>query len=72
LRLDLFLQPEIDDFAWGSEGQDGALSEQAWRLLARLQEEGGKLLLYVAQKMAGGKSPRTEVMQLIPLDRVWD
>jgi hypothetical protein len=47
------MQREIHDFAWGSEGKPR-------RLLAKPQEGARKLLLYMAQKMAGTRPRRTE------------
>lgn len=59
LRLDLPLPcNESDDIAWGSEGKDAAIS--ASRLLGKPQEGDRKLLLYMAQKMAGTRFRRME------------
>ena len=47
-----------DDIAWGSAGKDGRYLGKLRRLLARTEEEDRKLLLFMAQKMAGTKSRR--------------
>src|SRR5207249_4721062 len=47
-----------DDIAWGSTGKDARLSQQASASLARTEEGNRKLILYMAQKMAGTKSRR--------------
>src|SRR5260370_17906614 len=46
-----------DDIAWGSTGKDARYLGKLRRLLARTDEEDRTLLLYIAQKMAGTKSP---------------
>ena len=47
-----------DDIAWGSSGKDARYLGKLRRLLARTEEEDRKLLLFMAQKMAGTKSRR--------------
>ena len=47
-----------DDIAWGSGGKDARYLGKRRRLLARTEEEDRKLLLFMAQKMAGTKSRR--------------
>jgi len=47
-----------DDIAWGSGGKDARYLGKLRRLLARTEEEDRKLLLFMAQKMAGTKSRR--------------
>ena len=47
-----------DDIAWGSSGKDGRYLNKLRRLLARTPEGDRKLILYMAQKMAGTKSRR--------------
>lgn len=42
-----------DDIVWGSTGKEARFLTRFRRLLARLDEGDRKLLLYVAQKMAG-------------------
>jgi hypothetical protein len=49
-----------DDIAWGSEGEDAHYLSKLRRLFAKTQEGDRKLLLYMAQEMAGTRSPRTE------------
>jgi hypothetical protein len=48
-----------DDIAWGSGGKDARYLSKLRRLLARTEEGNRKLILYMAQKMAGTKSRRT-------------
>jgi transcriptional regulator with XRE-family HTH domain len=48
-----------DDIAWGSSGNDARYLGKLRRLLARSEDGDRKLLLYMAQKMAGTKSRRT-------------
>jgi len=45
-----------DDIAWGSSGKDARYLGKLRRLLARSEDGDRKLLLYMAQKMAGTKS----------------
>jgi transcriptional regulator with XRE-family HTH domain len=47
-----------DDIAWGSTGKDARYLNKLRRLLAKSEEEDRKLLLYMAQKMAGTTSRR--------------
>ena len=47
-----------DDIAWGSTGKDARYLGKLRRLLAKTEEGNRKLILYMAQKMAGGKSRR--------------
>ena len=47
-----------DDIAWGSSGKDGHYLGKLRRLLARTEDGNRKLILYMAQKMAGTKSRR--------------
>ena len=47
-----------DDVAWGSSGKDGRYLNKLRRLLAKAEEEDRKLLLHMAQKMAGTTSRR--------------
>jgi transcriptional regulator with XRE-family HTH domain len=49
-----------DDIAWGSAGKDARYLGKLRRLLAKTEEEDRKLLLYMAQKMAGTKPRRKE------------
>ena len=48
-----------DDIAWGSSGKDGRFLNKLRRLLAKTEDGDRKLLLHMAQKMAGTKSRRT-------------
>ena len=45
-----------DDIAWGSTGKDARYLGKLRRLLAKTEESNRKLILYMAQKMAGSKS----------------
>lgn len=47
-----------DDIAWGSSGKDARYLNKLRRLLAKAEEENRKLIMYMAQKMAGGKARR--------------
>ena len=47
-----------DDIAWGSSGKDARFLNKLRRLLGKAEEADRKLLLYMAQKMAGTKSRR--------------
>jgi transcriptional regulator with XRE-family HTH domain len=47
-----------DDIAWGSAGKDARYLNKLRRLLAKTEEGNRKLILYMAQKMAGTKSHR--------------
>jgi transcriptional regulator with XRE-family HTH domain len=46
------------DIAWGSSGKDARFVEKFRRLLSRTKETDLKLLLFMAQKMAGKKIRR--------------
>src|ERR1700726_3630654 len=48
-----------DDIAWGSGGKDARYLSKLRRLLSKTVEGDRKLLVYMAQKMAGTKSRRT-------------
>jgi hypothetical protein len=54
------MQQEIDDIARDSEGKGAPYLSKLRRLFAKTQEGDRKLLLYMAQKMAGTRSRRTE------------
>ena len=45
-----------DDIAWGSSGKDARYLSKLRRVLAKTEEGNRKLILYMAQKMAGTKS----------------
>jgi len=47
-----------DDIAWGSAGKNARYLSKLRSLLAKTEEGDRKLLLYMAQKMAGTKSRR--------------
>ena len=47
-----------DDIAWGSTGKDARYLGKLRRLLAKTEESNRKLILYMAQKMAGARSRR--------------
>ena len=47
-----------DDIAWGSAGKDARHLSKLRRLLAKTEEGDRKVLLYMAQKMAGTRSRR--------------
>ncbi len=47
-----------DDIAWGSAGENARYLSKLRRLLAKTEEGDRKLLLYMAQKMAGTRSRR--------------
>ena len=47
-----------DDIAWGSTGKDARYLNKLRRVLAKTEEGNRKLILYMAQKMAGTKSCR--------------
>jgi transcriptional regulator with XRE-family HTH domain len=42
-----------DDVAWGASGKDEKMLHQFRRLLSKTDEKGQKMLLFMAQKMAG-------------------
>ena len=58
LGLPLLYQRAIDEIAWGYEGKDARYLSKPRRPLAKRQEAHRKLLLYIAQKMAGTRSRR--------------
>src|ERR1700722_10811555 len=45
-----------NDVAWGSSGKEARLLERSRQLLSRADEDDRKLLFFMAQKMARGKS----------------
>jgi transcriptional regulator with XRE-family HTH domain len=47
-----------DDISWGSSGKDARFLSKLRRLLGKAEEADRKLLLYMAQKMAGTRSHR--------------
>ena len=47
-----------DNIAWGSTGKDARYLSKLRRLLARIEEGNRKLILYMAQKMAGTRPRR--------------
>ena len=47
-----------DEIVWGGKGKDARYLSKLRRLLGRTEEGDRKLLLYMAQKMAGTKSRR--------------
>lgn len=47
-----------DDIAWGSSGKDARYLNKLRRLLAKAEVGNRKLIMYMAQKMAGTKSRR--------------
>ncbi len=47
------------DIAWGSTGKDARYLGKLRRLFAKTEEGNRKLILYMAQKMAGTRSRRT-------------
>jgi transcriptional regulator with XRE-family HTH domain len=47
-----------DDVAWGSSGKDERMLHQFRRLLSRTDEKEQKILLFLAQKMAGSRRRR--------------
>lgn len=49
---------KTSDDAWGSTGKDARYLSKLRRLLAKTEEGNRKLILYMAQKMAGSKSRR--------------
>src|SRR5260370_19972961 len=54
----LLKRKSSDDIAWGSGGKDARYLSKLRRLMAKSEEADRKLLLYMAQKMAGTKSRR--------------
>lgn len=47
-----------EEIAWGSSGKDARYFNKLRRLLAKAEEGNRKLILYMAQKMAGGRTRR--------------
>ena len=47
-----------DEIAWGSSGKDARYLNKLRRLLAKTEDGNRKLILYMAQRMAGTKSSR--------------
>jgi len=47
-----------EDIVWGGTGKDARYLSKLRRLLGKTEEDDRKLLLYMAQKMAGTKSRR--------------
>jgi len=47
-----------DEVAWGSSGKDARYLNKLRRLLAKTEDGNRKLILYMAQRMAGTKSTR--------------
>ncbi len=56
--LNLSKRKSSDDIVWGSSGKEARYLNKLRRLLARTPEGDRKLILYMAQKMAGTKSRR--------------
>src|SRR5215472_1848218 len=52
----LLKRKSSDDIAWGSTGKDARYLSKLRRLLGKTEETNRKLILYMAQKMAGSKS----------------
>jgi transcriptional regulator with XRE-family HTH domain len=52
----LFKRKTAADIAWGSAGKDARLLEKFRRLLGRTNESDRKLLFFMAQKLARGKT----------------
>jgi transcriptional regulator with XRE-family HTH domain len=47
-----------EDTEWGSSGKDGKMLHQFRRFLSRTDEKDQKILLFMAQKMAGSQRPK--------------
>jgi transcriptional regulator with XRE-family HTH domain len=47
-----------DDAVWGSSGKDERMLHQFRRLLSKTKEKDQRMLLFVAQKMAGSHRPK--------------
>jgi transcriptional regulator with XRE-family HTH domain len=47
-----------DDVVWGSSGKEAKMLGQFRRLLGRTNKKNQKILLFMAQKMAGSHRPR--------------
>ena len=54
----LLKRKSSDDIVWGTAGKDARYLNKLRRLLAKSEEEDRKLLMYMAQKMAGTTSRR--------------
>lgn len=54
----LLKRKSSDDIAWGAAGKDARYLNKLRRLLAKSEEEDRKLLMHMAQKMAGTTSRR--------------
>ena len=54
----LLKRKSSDDIVWGAAGKDARYLNKLRRLLAKSEEEDRKLLMYMAQKMAGTTSRR--------------
>jgi len=52
----LLKRKTADDIVWGSSGKDARMFERFRQLLSRTKESDRKLLLFMAQKMARGKT----------------
>ena len=44
------------DLAWGSKGKDARLLAQFCRLFSKMEEDELRMVLFMAQKMAGRKA----------------
>jgi transcriptional regulator with XRE-family HTH domain len=55
----VFKRKSAGDLAWGSSGKEARLLEKFRQLLSRTNESDLKLLLFMAQKMARGKTQAT-------------
>jgi len=55
----VFKRKSAGDLAWGSSGKEARLLEKFRQLLSRTNESDMKLLLFMAQKMARGKTQAT-------------
>jgi len=54
----LLKRKSSDDIVWGTAGKDARYLNKLRRLLAKSEEEDRKLLMHMAQKMAGTTSRR--------------
>src|SRR5216683_3019935 len=54
--LNLPKRKSSDDIAWGSAGKDARYLSKLRRLLGKTEDGNRKLILYMAQKMAGTRS----------------
>ena len=54
----LLKRKSSEDIAWGSTGKDARFLSKLRRLLSKTEEGDRKLLLYMAQKMAGTRNGR--------------